>query len=1207
VQLRRLELMGFKTFVARTELEFHPGITAIVGPNGSGKSNIFDAIRWALGETNARLLRGGRMDDLIFAGSAGRKPHAMAQVSLTLDNGAGLLPLEFSEITVTRAVTRGGEGRYAINGIDCRLRDVQMLFLGTGLGGRSYALVGQGEVDAVLRATPVERRQWLEEAAGLARYKRQRVEAERRLGHAQAHLERLADLVAALESQQQALAAQAEAAARHQRLIDDIRELDLALFADEARRLLAAARRLTAQLAAERDAREAAAQRHAAAAAAVADADAALAAATAAVEREQAALLEGAEQVTRLAMDAQLLAAEADALRARCEHLAEEQARLAQTLDRLRAEEAALAQEAAAGQDERARLAAAVADAEAALAAARDALAAQQAMAGAVRDDAAEVARTLAQARRDLAAAQARAAVLQQSAEAAAHKARAAREAAQRAAADRAAAEEALAEARTAAAAAAADVAAATAALDAQRGQWAALIEQVHEVELEEHRLRARLASIEEAHRQRAGLDDGARAVLLAARDDPARFPGLRGAVAELLDAPEALRPAITAVLGRRLHCLVVERREQLEPLLGVLAADGARAATMVALEDLRPPRAHAPDAPGGLRADRAVQPACGDEALARRLAHALLGDAVIVDDLAAAWALRAAGFEGRAVTRDGLVLEPDGVLSVGGWSAGDLAPLGRGQTIATMRQALEEIERTRLALVVQRAAAAERVRDAEAALARARAAAEAAQAAVFERSQQVERLAAEVARLTAEARALEDEGGPRDDERAHLARQVETLDADVRRLEEEARRLEAAQAACHAELARVTAAHDAAAAALQAARLRLAEAEGRVQMVQARAADRRASAADLTRRMAELDAARRAAADAAAEVEHRRRAAAAAYDALLARQAAAKAELERLQAERGALRQALAARQDEHRAAGEALTAADAAVHRTEVRAAQVEAELEAARGRLAAEFGVTLEDAAARRLQGSREEAQRQLTALREALRELGPVNLRAAEEHAAVRARLDALRAQVDDLDRAAALLREVIGQINAALHVRFRQTFEDVNAEFGRLFQRLFGGGGGYLELVEAEDGNEPGLEVIAQLPGKMRRPLVALSGGERVLVALALIFAMLRVHPSPFCIFDEVEAALDDANTQRFVTLLRDLAERTQVLIITHNKGTMTAADVLYGVTMQEPGVSSLVSVRLVPPDGNGQAAPAGTAAPVREPVAAPGD
>jgi len=237
VQLRRLELVGFKTFPHRTELEFHPGITAIVGPNGTGKSNIFDGIRWALGETNARMLRGARMDDVIFAGSVGRRPHTLAQVALTLDNSSGLLPLEFAEVTVARAVTRGGDGEYAINGVDCRLRDVQMLFLGTGLGGRSYALIGQGEVDAVLRATPVERRQWLEEAAGLARHKRQRVEAERRLGHAQTHLDRLTDVLAELEVQQQGLAVQAEAATLHRTYSEELRELELALFADEARRL----------------------------------------------------------------------------------------------------------------------------------------------------------------------------------------------------------------------------------------------------------------------------------------------------------------------------------------------------------------------------------------------------------------------------------------------------------------------------------------------------------------------------------------------------------------------------------------------------------------------------------------------------------------------------------------------------------------------------------------------------------------------------------------------------------------------------------------------------------------------------------------------------------------------------------------------------------------------------------------------------------
>jgi chromosome segregation protein len=241
VQLRRLELVGFKTFVDRTELEFHPGITAIVGPNGSGKSNIFDGIRWALGETNARMLRGARMDDVIFSGSATRRPTGLAAVSLTLDNSAGLLPVEFAEVTVSRAVTRGGEASYRLNGVTCRLRDIQMLFLGTGLGGRSYALIGQGEVDAVLRATPVERRHWLEEAAGLARHKRQRIEAERRLDHARVHLDRLTDLLDELTHQQEALATQAEAAAAHQAYTEELRELELALFADEARRLLGAA------------------------------------------------------------------------------------------------------------------------------------------------------------------------------------------------------------------------------------------------------------------------------------------------------------------------------------------------------------------------------------------------------------------------------------------------------------------------------------------------------------------------------------------------------------------------------------------------------------------------------------------------------------------------------------------------------------------------------------------------------------------------------------------------------------------------------------------------------------------------------------------------------------------------------------------------------------------------------------------------------
>jgi len=257
---------------------------------------------------------------------------------------------------------------------------------------------------------------------------------------------------------------------------------------------------------------------------------------------------------------------------------------------------------------------------------------------------------------------------------------------------------------------------------------------------------------------------------------------------------------------------------------------------------------------------------------------------------------------------------------------------------------------------------------------------------------------------------------------------------------------------------------------------------------------------------------------------------------------------------------------------------------HRLEVRHAQVEAELLAAQRRISEEFAVSWEDVREVRLPSSRDEAMGRIEALRGLVAVLGPVNLRAVDEHQALLARVDILRTQADDLERARTALIALIQRLDQVLQVKFALTFEAVNDEFNRLFVRLFAGGRARLLLVEGDPGAEPGIEIEAQLPAKKMRSLSALSGGERVLVALSLIFAMLRVHPSPFCIFDEVEAALDDANTRKFTTLLRELAERTQVLIITHNKGTMEAADVLYGVTMETPAVSKIISMRLTRTD-----------------------
>jgi chromosome segregation protein len=1182
VQLRRLELVGFKTFVDRTELELHPGITAIVGPNGSGKSNIFDGIRWALGETNARLLRGARMDDVIFSGSVKRRPHGLATVALTFDNGAGLLPLDFSEVTVSRTVARGGEGEYAINGVDCRLRDIHMLFLGTGLGGRSYSLIGQGEVDAVLRATPLERRYWLEEAAGLARHKRQRTEAERRLDRAQAHMDRLTDLTGELEVQQQALAVQAEAAARHRSYTEESQNLELALYADEARRLLGTMRRLSAQLAADRDQVAEADRRVAEAQRRVADLEASLVAATEAYEHGQQRLLDGAEALQAQAAEVQALDSQAEGLRGQLAHLDAEMVRVSGQRAGLSTDADELRQEVAAAGRRREDLAQALSSAEAELATAiADAESAEARLIEA-RDDAVELARTAAQTRSDLAALRAKEELLRETVRAGARKAGAL---ADRAAAlalvqetTRAACED----ARRALLDAEAALTSSAQALDARRADVEAAAEQARAAELDEHRSRARLSSMEEAAAQFLGFEDGVREVLLAAQADPERFPGLRGAVADLIEVPAAHQSAIGAALGRRVHCLVVDDRPGVDAVLRFLQSEGRGSATVLAMNALRP-RHPAPDLSrfnGDIiaRGSEVAAPAHAP----RLLVEALLGDVAIATDLDAAWRLFAAGYPGRIVTRDGVLLSPDGVLSIRSRVNGDMTPLGRSQLIAALRRSLAEVESQRQSAEARRAAAEAQAGVAADAARAARAGRDAAAAALAEHTQHLAHLESEASRIAQEEASQRAEIEAATQSLRRVEEEALRLDADHQHLEGETQRLEAHLESLQEEVRRRAAARDEAMGAVSARRVALVQHDGSLDALRIRLGDRTTALAELDTRWTRLT---REAEQLRTDLEAmttRRDDAAAVYEGLVAGQAAAKERVEQLGEERARTRDDLTTRHGEHAAAVGALHAAEAAMHRTEVRVAQADAELGAAASRLDEQYGITLEAASARRLDGSREDARRRLDDVRAALRELGPVNLRAIDEHASITTRLDALRAHVTDLQAASAALRQAITHINAALRVRFRETFDQVNEQFARLFERLFEGGQGFLELVEDELGSEPGLEVIAQLPGKKRRPLVALSGGERVLVALALIFAMLRVHPSPFCIFDEVEAALDDANTRRFTSLLRDLAQQTQVLIITHNKGTMAAADILYGVTMQEPGISSLVSVRLVP-------------------------
>ncbi|MDR7538807.1 MAG: chromosome segregation protein SMC [Armatimonadota bacterium] len=1181
MHLKRLELAGFKTFADRTELEFHPGITAIVGPNGSGKSNLCEAIRWVLGEQNARALRGTRTEDFIFAGSARRRAHGLAQAALVLDNATGRFPLEFSEIAITRRATRGGEGEYLLNGVPCRLRDIQMLFLGTGLGGRSYALIGQGEVEEVLNASPQERRLLLEEAAGLAGYKRRRQESLRRLERAAAHLQRVGDLLAELRARYARLTEQAEAARQHRACTEEARALEVALLADEARRLRQSLQRTAAQVAAAHARLAELQQRVEAARGEAARHQQAREALTHAWEAQQRRLLEAVRAQAAAGSAVDRVEARLAAQRQEGERLRAEAARLAAEMARIDAELAALgrdrevvAQEVGALHShleaQRAALRAEEARTESwhreletlearrsELEAARQQLAAELAALEARRQVLGRQRTTLSERRNRL---QEHLAALEAEEERLQERTAEARMALQRHQ-----------ERQTA-------LAARTRRLDAERAEVG---EKLAAAEARGARLESRLQALEEAAEQLVGYEEGARTLLAAKRADPVRFGSILGALVDHIAVDPRYRPAVEAALGRRLFCLLTAGTEALRDALAYVRADGRGPVSFLPLDRLasRHPGGPLPQVRGVLGGAAGFVSAQGK---ARTAVDVLLGDVVVVEDLDVALGLMAGGYRGRAVTLHGELVSPDGVISVRGNGNGHASPLARRDASEETRRELEALAGVLGALRTRQEALVQETEEAR------------CQAASLEEERgRLERDLAEaegaLAAIAREQARLPREVGEVTDEMVALAAALDDVGAGADRLRAQDEALQAAAREVETQLAERRRAWEGRAAALaqlqqesEEVRIRLAELEATRQAQAVRQRDLAAEREDLAGRRTQILAEESGAAAEASRLAAELAAAREAHACAAREQAALQGELAVLEQQRQVHEAAAVAAQEAAGRAEEQARAAEAALHRAELRAAQAEAEWAATERRLA-ESGLVWEQVEETSLPLPREEAWARLEALREMVAALGAVNLRAIQEQEELGGRIDRLTRQVADIEAARAALQQLVDRLDGILRFRFGETFAAVNDEFARLFLRLFEGGSAHLELVQEAPGEDPGLEVVVRLPGKPPRSLAALSGGERVLVALALLFAMLRVHPSPFCVFDEVEAALDDANTRRFTTLLRELAQSTQIIIVTHNKGTMEAADVLYGVTMQEPGVSSILSVRLGEP------------------------
>jgi chromosome segregation protein len=1227
VYLKTLTLRGFKSFASATRLSFEPGITCVVGPNGSGKSNVVDALAWVMGEQGAKSLRGGKMEDVIFAGAKTRPPLGRAEVKLTIDNTDGALPIDYTEVTISRTLFQGGGSEYAINGNACRLLDIQELLSDTGLGREMHVIVGQGHLDDVLTASPEERRGFIEEAAGVLKHRKRKERALRKLDSTQANLVRLEDLTAEIRRQLGPLARQADIARRAQSIQVAARDAGARVLADDAAQLQATLARDAADETALNERRDALRDALAAARDQLAGLESAAAAALPELSRvaetyfRLSALLERVRGTRKVAAErARLLgqgvfhlpgagwggAGSAEGLDALVETLAQERDQL----------------------ESRVALADAVRSAAAeACGAADEAFRAEE-----LRYTAAL--RAVADRREELATLTGRVATARSRVEGRTAQIAQLTEQVEAALAGRAKAEEEFTVLEQQIAGvedgeAALDLAhqRATAALDAAKAAQAALVAEQSDV-------RSRVAA---AAATRDALD-----LAMAAKDGSAALAaraGTLGPLAALLRPEKGFERAIGAALGPAAPALAVLGPGAAVDALRLLRAEdlGQAALAIAGAETAEHGRGEAPDArghaarapvsgsaAGGLRggpgargeppagrwAVDLVRPAPGlsaaDAAAAEDIIARLLGRTVVAQHLAQARAAIAADPTVIAVTVEGDLL--GSAFAAGGAPAAP-SPVELASAKAEAQAAIAAGTAALEELAFKLKAARDRLEEAEQALGRS-----------------IEALTQSDARYAATADRL-----------GHLAATVGAQRDAGRKAAERLAEAEAALASDQAQLAALTSELEAARDAARhtggtpagdralsvpgglaepdpAERDRLsAEAQGARQAVTEATLEARDLRARLDGIVGRIDATKRAAAT-EREAEERARIAAerrerqadlaravegacGELETMVARAAAdagsARDQAEARRAERDATAAELRAEAERVRAA---LAEVTSDVHRDELARAAGQAKLDALAARALDEFGLTLEDLVAefgpdRPVPSvadpdaeprpyARDEQLRRLRQAERELAALGRVNPLALEEYAALEERHKFLAAGLDDIKRSRADLMRVIREIDAQVENIFADAYRDTAEAFGNVFGRLFPGGEGRLVATAPDDWLETGVDIEARPAGKAVKRLSLLSGGERSLVAVAFTLAIFMARPSPFYVMDEVEAALDEVNLGRLLALIEELRDSSQVLMVTHQKRSMEIADALYGVTMRDDGVSTVISQRI---------------------------
>ena len=1238
--LKSLELVGFKSFVNKTHLEFHEGITSVVGPNGCGKSNILDAIRWCLGEQSAKALRGGEMADVIFSGTDSRSAVGMAEVSLTFGGCAEHLGTDYEEVCVTRRIFRDGKGEYLLNKTPCRLRDIHELFMDTGIGRSSYSIMEQGKIDLILSSRPEDRRAVFEEAAGITKFKAQKKEALRKLEYTEANLIRVNDIMREVKRQIGSLQRQAGKARRYQALCNDLKVLELNFVRRQHDQISESQRDLSHKLRSLESRWN--------------ETSTALEEGEAAIAGHRTRLTELEQQVESSRQSMQSIRDRMVQAQSRAAHNGEICEQLRQTIARCDQEIAASRERQRVQREEMGRTDEQVTKVAAELterSAALDALQARLRESAGRRESSkqsmealrAEISKAENESLRlqgELAGLEARREAAQARIEALENEGRQIFEA-------QSAARKRLEET-------AGQVAAATEALHAAETSLDRAEAEVERGELERQRveqemanaqrnlaqIQSRLEVLEQLNLEGEGATPGAQAVLRGL-DRPDHFkPAVRGMLGSLLRVESGFLPAIEAALGSRGDAIVITDKTSAREILESLYEHKlGRASVVTPNGNHFPDLGHAPEGSLGWAADRVR---CDSDDL-QRLVRGILHGVAVATNLDHATELRGRHPSLGFATQHGELIDAAGIVTGGRAGEGATSALQRrdeiaslGQKLAVFQTELTRHEQTRLGVLSGRDGKKEAL--------------EAARTDVRHKQNELAGLRANHSLLEKELQEAESRSGAvkREQERAaqdleaakQRAQELSDRVAECRKQVEEAN----AKSAEAMELAqREAGEQEAAAEQFNELRVQLAAARQLEESLQAQRAPMLSRIEELEETVRQREQEKTSAEGRIKLVEEQTETLGKEASSLQVELDEKQSGLEELQKERSTLQaevqsadEGLRQKRREHaemqeqkgkfevQAAELRLKAENLADdirrrHHVELGEVQLDSytlhcavrdhrkrrktkavEGETAEGAESTEIGegvvveseveTTEETKAASAPEGIEaeldwEEIETYVTELRDKLDSMGPVNIEAIQEFDDLLDRQKFLDEQFTDLTNSKEELLEVIKKINTTTTTLFAETFEKIRVNFRDTFKELFGGGKADLALMNEEDPLESGIEITAKPPGKQLQSVSLLSGGERTMTAVALLFAIYMVKPSPFCILDEMDAPLDESNINRFLAMLDRFVQQSQFLVITHNKRTISRADVLYGVTMEEQGVSKLVSVKFTDSTG----------------------